>query len=54
LVGASIFIFWHGRSIWMSKLATPTSSPRIKSSILSQGDCMSISTGNLDNFNCLE
>ena len=54
LVGASIFIFWHGRSIGMSKLATPTSSPRIKSSILSQGDCMSISTGNLDNFNCLE
>ena len=54
LIRTSIFIFRHWCCIWMTKLATSSATPWVKSSFICKCDCVCITTSNLTDNNMLK
>ena len=54
LVGAAIFIFRHRSCVGVAKLSAAATSPGVETALVCQGDRVSVTTGDLDNFNGLK
>ncbi len=54
LVGAAIFVLGHAWRVWVSQLAAATATPRVKTTLVGQGNSVCVSTGDLNDFDRLK